>query len=475
MILSLAQDDYNVVKQRIINKYIRLNLLDFNYNVVDEISGYLVDFNISCNADSDLRRSCSVSMINTNGMFDVASGSRIFLNRYIQPYIGYENIRTGEIQWYNQGIYLINSPSYQYDAVNNSISFDALDLMSKLTGLRYGQLEGIPTVISQGESVRDAIISTLALGGFTQYVVDECRLRDGGVQAVPYDIEIDQGGTLYDILSKLRDILPQYQIYFDVDGVFHYEQIPSGEDDPVLIDDDLISKIIISESINTDFESVKNYVEVYGKTHDIDNYASEITVSGAVISLTISSLTQLAEYNMIGFTTPANAIEGNIQLNVNSTGAKNLVDGSGNYITHLDANTYYVAYYTANDTWEFMGHLQAKAIYSDTNPDSPFYVDGPVGKIRYVCCGGDYDNITSDELALERAKLEIYWRCRLQDNISINCVPIPWMDVNIIMSHAPKGGLEENRYMIKSFSANYGASASMSITGITYYPYYPIV
>lgn len=473
--LNLSQDDYNVVKQRIINKYLRLNLLDFNYNVVDEISGYLVDFSVTCDADSDLRRSCSLSMVTKGDMFEVGAGNRIFLDKFIQPYIGYENIRTGEIQWYNQGIYLINAPSYQYDGATNTLSFSGLDLMSKLTGLRNGQLEGIPTVISQGESVRSAIISTLALAGFTKYVVDECKLRSGAIQSVPYDIEISQGGTVYDILSNLRDILPQYQIYFDVNGVFHYEQIPSGEDDPVLVDDDLINKIIISETINTDFESVKNYIEVYGKTHDVEHYASAISVSGAVISLTISSLTELAEYNMIGFTTPDTAISGNIQLNVNSTGAKNLVDGSGNYITNLDANTYYVAYYTSAGTWEFMGHLQAKAVYSDTNPDSPFYVNGSVGRIRYVCYGGDYDNITSDELALERAKLELYWRCRLQDSISISCVPVPWLDVNIIMSHAPKSKTEQNRYMIKSFSASYGSSASMSITGITYYPYYPII
>ena len=130
--------------------------------------------------------------------------------------------------------------------------------MAKLPGLRNGSLTGVPYVIPQGSSVREAIITCLGLAGFTKYVVEDCKRRDGNVQEVPYEIKIEQGGTVYDILTALRDILPQYQMYFDVDGVFHYEYIPTGEDAPVLLDDNVLPKIVQSESINPSFESVKN-------------------------------------------------------------------------------------------------------------------------------------------------------------------------------------------------------------------------
>lgn len=472
--LNITQNDYNIIKQRYTERYIKIELLDFKYRVVDEISGNMITCSVSCDADSDLRRFCSVSLVVTDNSFDIKSGGKIFLDRYIKVYVGLKNIRTDEIQWYNQGIYLIDTPTWQYDAMNNTLSFSGLDLMSKLTGARNGQLEGIPTVISQGESVREAMIETLELGGFTKYIISECTNRDGSIQSVPYDIEIDQGGYVYDILSALRDILPQYQIYFDVDGVFHYELIPSGEDEPVLIDDDIWDSIEISEDISTDFASVKNYIEVYGRTHDPDHYPSAISVSGNVITMTIASLTSLSENNIIGFTPPS-AVSGNIQLSVNSFGAKNLVDSNGDYITALDADTYYVAQYQSKDTWLFLGHQQAKAIWSDTNPDSPFYVDGSVGRIREVLYGGDYDNITSDELALERAKIEIYWKCRLNDSITLNIIPIPWIDVNIVVSHAPKDSDKQIRYIIKSYSCDYSSvSSTMSINMITFYPYYPM-
>ena len=124
----------------------------------------------------------------------------------------------------------------------------------------------------------------------------------------------------------------------------------------------------------------------------------------------------------------------------------------------------------------FLGHHQAQRKYSNTNPDSPFYVNGPVGIIRQVLYGGDYDNIQSDELALERAKLEIYWKCRLNDSISLNVVPIPWLDVNIVVSHAIKNSTEEKRYIIKNYSVDYGSvTNTMSVNMITFYPYYPII
>lgn len=669
--LNITQNDYNVIKQRYTERYIKLNLLDFQYRIVDEISGNMVSCNVSCDTNSDLRRSCSVSLVVTDNSFDIKAGGKIFLDRYIQVYIGLKNIRTDEIQWYNQGIYLIDAPTWQYDAMNNTLSFSGLDLMSKLTGARNGQLEGLPTVIAQGESVREAMIATLQLGGFSKYIISECTNRDGSIQAVPYDIEISQGGYVYDILSALRDILPQYQIYFDVDGVFHYELILNGEDEPVLIDDDIWNAVEISENISTDFTSVKNYVEVYGRTHDIEYYPSAISIgddslpegytevtylksygaqyinteyaptsnamkiiidfeytashtdsslfgsqgvsrtfsivpygtpsfyvgriegalsynaqlntryvlevetdksgglsttwngvkitgqysdalemgypiyifannmagqyaaqftsmklysfkmydngvlvrnfipcigtgnvnglydtvtkklyqnagsdsfstgtivehNDATINMTIAELTTLSEYTTIGFTTP-DAVEGNIQLAVNSFSAKYLVDSDGSHITSLENNVYYVARYQSDGTWLFLGHLQAQAIWKDENPESPFYVNSSVGVIREVLCGGDYDNIMSDELALERAKIEIYWKCRLNDSITLNIIPIPWMDVNIVVSHAPKDSDEQNRYIIKSYSCDYSSVSSiMSVNMITFYPYYPM-
>lgn len=307
--INIGAEDYNVLKQQYIKKYIRLELLDFQYNIVDELSGNMTKCSINVDSNSDLRRSCDLGFVVTTSTFDIKAGSKIFLDRMVRPYVGYENMRTGEIQWYNQGIYLVNNPQWSYDASTNEISMQALDLMSKLTGLRNGNLEGIPTKIAKDENVREAIIKTIELGGFTKYICEECKTKDGTIVPVPYDIEIDVGGTIYDILTGLRDIMPNYQIYFDINGVFHYEPIPLAHDDPVLIDDDLFNNVLISENINTDFESVKNYVEVLGHTWDVDYYSpsDKTTVSGGMITPTFADLKTLEDGTAVGITLPQDA------------------------------------------------------------------------------------------------------------------------------------------------------------------------
>lgn len=307
--INIGAEDYNVLKQQYIKKYIRLELLDFQYNIVDELSGNMTKCSINVDSNSDLRRSCDLGFVVTTSTFDIKAGSKLWLDKFCRPYVGYENMRTGEIQWYNQGIYLVNNPQWSYNASTNEISMQALDLMSKLTGLRNGNLEGIPTKIAKDENVREAIISTLALGGFTKYICEECKTKDGTIVLVPYDIEIDVGGTIYDILTGLRDIMPNYQIYFDINGVFHYEPIPLAHDDPVLIDDDLFNNVLISENINTDFESVKNYVEVLGHTWDVDYYSpsESTTVSGGTITPTFADLKTLEGGTAVGITLPQDA------------------------------------------------------------------------------------------------------------------------------------------------------------------------
>ena len=655
--INIGAEDYNVLKQQYIKKYIRLELLDFQYNIVDELSGNMTKCSINVDSNSDLRRSCDLGFVVTTSTFDIKAGSKLWLDKFVRPYVGYENMRTGEIQWYNQGIYLVNNPQWSYNASTNEISMQALDLMSKLTGLRNGNLEGIPTKIAKDENVREAIIKTIELGGFTKYICEECKTKDGTIVPVPYDIEIDVGGTIYDILTGLRDIMPNYQIYFDINGVFHYEPIPLAYDDPVLIDDDLFNNVLISENINTDFESVKNYVEVLGHTWDVDYYSpsDKTTVSGGTITPTFADLKELQNDTAVGITLPSDITNVN-KVTIDFLGNNDVVDIDNEPVKSLSKDTEWIfqcvagekgklpstyrkleyiqssgkqyidtgvivkditeikvdfqavtilsgenqyasswvdysnhiqigisgntfidsggvtysqtssvtartqavgvpvgtvnlhlylfaqsestgalhyssgrifscqittadglvrnfipcknpdgvigMYDVVNDEfyqnsgsdtfiagtdlgpgdgtlpfWRFMGHQQAQATSYDNNPSSPFYVGDPigsssVGRIRIVLYGGEYDNIYSDDLAKQRADFEIYQRSRLNDSISMETIPIPWMDANIVISHRFGQKQEPSKYIVKSFSVDYATGGTMTINAITWYPYY---
>jgi hypothetical protein len=153
------------------------------------------------------------------------------------------------------------------------------------------------------------------------------------------------------------------------------------------------------------------------------------------------------------------------------------VNKDGSYVNKLEKDKYYVGQFQADGTFLDLGQDQAYGIAYDNNPDSPFYVGDPVGSssvgiIRHVCYSGEYDNITSNDLAKQRADLELYWSCRLNDSISLATIPIPWLDVNIIMSHAMKLQGDPKKYMIQSYNATYGESNSMTISASSWYPYY---
>lgn len=61
-----------------------------------------------------------------------------------------------------------------------------------------------------------------------------------------------------------------------------------------------------------------------------------------------------------------------------------------------------------------------------------------------MCYGGEYDNIINDDLALQRANIELYWATRLNDSITLSTLPIPWLDVNILFTHTARGQEEKS-------------------------------
>lgn len=84
----------------------------------------------------------------------------------------------------------------------------------------------------------------------------------------------------------------------------------------------------------------------------------------------------------------------------------------------------------------------------------------------------EYDNIYTNDLARQRAKYELYLRTRMNDSVSLTCVPIWWLDVNIVVSYTPKDSTVPKQYLVKSFSADMQESGSMNISMIAYYPEY---
>lgn len=450
---------YNDAKKNIRDLRVKINVLNFNMQTVDEITGVVLDGSINVDATADIRRTCSLSLVVKDSTLELQPGGRIWVDKYFQVLI--DHLNKGD--WINMGIYLVNAPSWSYDPGNSTLSLQGLDLMSKLTGQRNGYLEGIPTIIPQDSSIRDSMISTLVdLGGFNNYVVED------NPQPVPYEIKIDQGGTVYDILSELRDITPNYEIFFDVDGVFHYQQILSGQNEASYIQDDMWKQIVLSESTSVDFGEVKNVIEVYGMSHDPSHYG-EATVSGNTYNVTMAGVDSLTKGLIYGFKAPS--IVENPTLKINSLPAYPLVNEDGTNAVIPQANKFYVVQYKGEENFLFLGYQQPYAIAKDENPDSPFYIN-TIGEIRQVFYGDEYENIWSNDLAQQRANYELWLHTRLNDSISLSVVPLYWLDVNILVDYTRVNTTETNQYIIKSIDTSLSPDGTQTINMVRYYPLY---
>lgn len=479
MAQQITNLQYQTSNQTIRNLFIRINLLDFNYFIVDNLEGYIIDGNVSVNANSNIRRTCNITFVVKDSTFDIESGGRIWLDKLMQISCGIEETKSSEIAWNDMGIFLINQPEYQYDAETKTMRIQGIDLMSRLTGLRNGIIPNISengyTLIPTGSNVRNVIIDILEKNNFKNYFVSECTNIDGEIQNVPYDMKFEQGSTWYDVLVELKDILPYYQIYFDINGVFRYEPIPYDDSDPIMIDEEIWKNNVISESVNVNFQNVKNVVEVWGRVHETEYFSdsTKTTITGTTIKPTWAGLTQLDDYVISAFTLPTN-ISGD-SISINFLGTHLIKDSYGNNITSLDADNYYVVSYQPDEYWLFLGGEQAFGVFKDENPESPFYVNSSIGEIREVLHGDEYENIVSDDLALERARYEIYLRCRLNDTINLNTTPIYWADVNWKVSYKPLGNDITYQYMIQSINIPLGIQSTQTFNLSRFYPLFPII
>lgn len=464
----ITSNQFNTSLQNIQSRYIKLELLNYQFQTVDNIEGVCTGGSISIDANSDVRRTGSVELVITDSSFEVASGGRVWLDKYARVWIGTASLLTGEVEYTNCGIFIIDAPSYQYNPSTNTLTLSLLDMMAKLTGVRNGYLPGTPVVLSAGENIRKAIIDTLALGGFTKYVVEEAPSPG----TIPNDLEFSQGATVYDLLSGLRDIYPDYEIFIDSNSVFYYKPIPTGEGDPVYVDDTLWSNIVTEENISIDFQNVKNVIEVYGRTHDPAHFSTATSVSGTTIQLTIDDVTEYTEDMIYGFILTDNPGYAGYSLQINSLTAYPILMSDGVTVADIPAESgevYYCVQFKGT-YWNYLGHLQAYGYAEDDNPQSPFYINGTVGQIRLPLYGGEYENCFSDELAQARAKYELWLHTNMNNTVQLACVPVYWLDVNVLVSYTSMRTQETNLYIIKSINFGLGPTDSMTVNMIKFYP-----
>lgn len=513
---------------------VKLLILDYSFSVFDELSGIAETLSLSNDSTSDIRRTASITMSLDSGYTDTgvlndiyfSAGNGFWFDKYLNISIGVLDDVTQEVVYEPQGIYLINEPTVSYDATTNSLTFQAVDLMAKLTGMRTGNLQGITYQIPEGSIITDVIRSALLEQGFYK-----CVLETPEEPNVPIEIKIEAGGTTYDLLSQLRDINPNWEMFFDVDGTFVFQKIPSSEiiggipdySPSTIADDEMWDNLLINYDLSTSFEDVKNYIEVYGKMIEADDKAEGVIVDMANANVSMRFPTTKyddeysndviftlgdAESEPMEFTTPIQTITFTDANNYTATVScePNMWYNNMTYVIRVGMNNA-----------EYLGYQQPCAVAWEDNQASPFYVgasldsgslmatsngdnvvtnagayitvaqevkaETPTDKninriqfenmVRVVCSGDEYDNIYSNQLAIDRAYYELYQRCRLHDQINITCVPIYTLDVNKVISITLPNENKPSYWIIKTINTDFDVNGTQTINAMKYYAEYP--
>ena len=267
-------------------QFLKIELLDFDENPIKEIQGKCISGTLSLDGASSMRRSCSFSMLADEETYDITNiDSLLSLNKKFKLYIGYTNplreyAHYGEKIWFPLGVFVMISSSITNTLNGGNISISGKDKMCLLNGEVGGVLPA-PVVLHE-KYVRNADGSTTVKPSLLYDIIRESVIEFGGqnpgkimINDVPlngkkvlryvgsktlyYDrdgnevSENDQyfrkvepgelagydyvdftfpgelikqaGESVCSILDSVKNILGNYEYYYDVHGNFIFQEI----------------------------------------------------------------------------------------------------------------------------------------------------------------------------------------------------------------------------------------------------------
>lgn len=475
--------------------YIKVSLLDDAYQEVKQMQGELIDLNGTISADSAIRRV-------TNAVFHIDDpvelGTNFFgvwMDRMVQISYGVYDPVVKEIRWMLLGSFLFQSSGYTYDRENRQMSLSIGDMMVAATEERGSQI-GTEVEYVAGAKIEDALAATIArFSPYKRYDIEPFE------DVIPYDIKIARGSYPYEGLNALVRLFPWYEQYYSKEGVYTAKKVTTAMNDPVVMTAQQMKQTIISESGDLSYSSVKNATEIWGKEIDANYTAKSCTSNGGVYNLNIhSTYEKYEDGTLINFTPDTTNIAGQ-KIRAQELDALDVYneagDGSLSLVTEkqMQADRAYVVKYKEGK-FILQGEAQIHAMCMEyrempsdeelarlkafhncndikiaVNPDSDFACD-VIGVVKQVFLDGEYSNIYSTELALERAAYENWKSTKLLDTLTIETLFMPWLDVNQKILYTSIATGRTSQYIIREIQMR-PLTGVMSITLVKFCPLYP--
>ena len=546
MMYSVTTEDKKISFSRWLESSIKIQILNEDETIIDELTSIINPGTITKDGTSYVRYTYNFDTNPTNDKINISDRYKLWLNKQAKLYIGLKTPRMDDYKWYSSGVFIFSEVSNEYSATSNTLSINCGDRMYQLDGTQNGELNALTTIIPAYEEdengnpikhniIRNAFIDTaVQLGNVKKYIVDDIGEYKGTLynkdyvayremhpewNQVPYDLEFSNNDNVGSMLSKMIELYPNYSMYFDKDGILIAGMIPSCDNDQVVLTNDDLKHIAMTESSSTTLTEVRNVIHIWGQTFEVDWYSENVTSSSNVYVAKVDQYgDEYIHGDEIGLLIPTT--NASIQyININGLGNVAIYDeNTDEYLKEntMSANTVYVfkirkkylngnitvrAYLegqwqahglcalvdgsTSNETYicsdgatttkyskkYFQDKYNVETVSLKVIPNSPYTVQ-KIGERLKSNSDADFENITSDSLALARAEYELFVKARLTDSITITLGKLlPWLEPNSKVSYIKRNDTELKEYIIKKVTLNL-TDGSTSIEMYTFYSLY---
>ena len=134
-----------LMEMEIRESFVRLELLDWNENFIQEIQGIATSGSVSIDGKSSMRRTCNFTLVLPDGQNEYELSNIINLNKKFNLYIGYKNNlknyqEYGEILWFKLGVFVFITANFNHSTNSTQISITARDKMCLLNGQIQGTI-----------------------------------------------------------------------------------------------------------------------------------------------------------------------------------------------------------------------------------------------------------------------------------------------------------------------------------------------
>ena len=558
--------------------HVKLELLDWQENIVREIQGLLTGGNISINGNSAVRRTCSFTFVVEN---EDDLDKYIKLNSKFKLYVGLTNklpkkYIEDDIIWFKSGTYVFINASFSHNATNTSVTVNAKDKMCLLTGEVGGTIpdtvilhervieeyvNGELVTIYESPTIFQIIVELVNHYGeeklvniFVNNIPTQARqlmqyngntpmyLQKGNFNGketyvgaprfdTPADIEkyktfyagdaigyiltdftypgeliANPGDSITSILDKIKNLLGNFEYFYDLDGKFIFQEIKNYQNNSYVpltelttgeyqanfdIEETVYSfaenrKLISSFTNNPNYGNIKNDFVVWGKSSKNE---LPIRYHLAIDDKPKTNIEWREELYQQGLRASESGIDAGYYWKELNAEWRKLYDNGWNkqvesdpasldyFLDFIDTNSEYGKWSVNNIGRRTIAIVDndCKTVYNNEIPDIVFVNKNDqiaATKLRnqgYNVCQMD-DTLfnamrvsANNKSCFDKIRELMYQHLTLNESITINALPMYWLEPNCKIEVQDEKSRIYGQYMIKSISLPLTYNGTMNI------------